>query len=185
MSRGASNSSKRSLNEKKIEYKERIEKLKSRLGSTKKTSNLKKATNHRYNQTDIFSNSVVNYQPTNYASLRDEAISPTNFKIARPTAWGIYQVNHPNWNNSVLSHSMLPNAAVASSNDLNKSRSLSYYTSSNYNKREESKQANKKKIREYKLDAAELIADRIKNQMKKYFRKLKVSIFIYFQNFLF
>lgn len=80
---------------------------------------------------------------------------------------------------------MLPNAAVASSNDLNKSRSLSYYTSSNYNKREESKQANKKKIREYKLDAAELIADRIKNQMKKYFRKLKVSIFTYFQNFLF
>lgn len=176
MTRGVSNSSKRSLNEKKIEYKERIEKLKSRLGSTKKTSNLKKDTNHRYNQTDIFSNSVVNYQATNYASLRDDAVSPTSFKIARPTAWGIYQVNHPNWNTSILSNSMHPNAMMSSTSDLNKSRSLSYYSSSNCNKREEQKRTNKKQaIREYKLDAAELIADRIKNQIKKYFRKLKVT----------
>ena len=150
------------------------------MGSTKKTTALKRNSSHRYNQTDIFSNSVVNYQPSNYASLRDDAFSPTNFKIARPTAWGVYQINHPNWNNFTLSNSTIPKGIVNSNNELNKSRSLSYYSVNHGNKRDEYRKSTRKEaIREYKLDAVELIADRIKNQMRKYFRMLKVINAIY------
>ena len=71
---------------------------------------------------------------------------------------------------------MHPNVIIINSNnELNKSRSLSYYSVNNGNKRDEYRKSTKKEtIREYKLDAAELIVDRIRNQIKKYFRKLKV-----------
>lgn len=179
MSRCISNSSKKSIQERKDDFKERVQKLKSKLDSTKNSMKQKKEfINQRYNQTATFSNSGFGNNVNNYTMVNDGSVSPTS--LGATSACGNYQINHVRSNTGGLSNSFYPHIVVRNNCDLNKVHNLSYYSSVGNGKKllakvatASRKEHRKDAIQEYKLDGATLLVSRIKNQIKKHFNALK------------
>jgi hypothetical protein len=163
VSRGISNSSKKSIHTNKDDFRDRVQRLKDKLDSTKNTMRQRKESiNQRYNQTATFFSS--NKNANNYTVVNDGNVSPTS--LGGTSSCGNYQINHVRCNTAGLSNSMHPHMA---NSDMNKVQNLSYYSSvSNANRK-----FRPDFLPDYKRDGATLIVDRIKKQLRKSFKPLK------------
>lgn len=149
-----SNSSKKSLQEKKDDFRDRVQKLKNKLDSTK-NSMRQKTMNQRYNQTGTFFGSGLN----NYSMVHDGSISPTS--LGATSSCGNYQINHVRSNSGMRGDVARKHTPQIVINDLQNTQNLSYYNSQ------------PQRPKGYKLDGAVLLVDRIKHQLRKVFNRLR------------
>ena len=170
LSRGISNSSKKSLKEKKEDFQHRVKKLKDKLDSTKNNKRLNREyPNQKYNQTSFLKNNTSGLN--NYTVVREGSMSPTS--LGGTSSCANYQQNHARWNTAGgLCRNFNPQMVLSTTNDINRFQNISYFSAiSNWNKN-----YNVDYLPDYKRDGATLLVDRIKRLLRKNFKPLKIFL---------
>jgi len=134
-----SENGKKSIEQKKEDFKDRVQKLKNKLTATKKYASQREYPNMKYNQTASFFNSGIDSCFRDFSIDNDGSISPPNLRntsacgnystnFARSNAAG-FSSNDCNMSQGLISlpNNMHPHIVI-SNNDMNRVQNLSYYS---------------------------------------------------------
>lgn len=174
VSRGVSNSSKKSIVDKKEEMSKRVQKLKSKLNSTKNQNKI----NMNFKSTTFvqpqwyFSNTAYNNIATHQQN--DGSLSPTNVRSGFMSSCGNYQINHSRSSTGLIG-TKRPQIIINNQNDAQPVQNFSYYWLNPGVKRNDRNSLEKSRImQQHQLDGATLIVDRINSKIKKYFNEILI-----------